>query len=157
MDAWIWFVFGVVLFVMELFVSTGFYLFILGTACLVVGAAALSGLVVGWMLQSALFSVSAFVLWFFLAERFQSLLRSKEKEYTGMIGQTAIARESIVSGAKGGVRCGAPHGGWRMLVRVFSMLEMNARCFRVMGSFLKLRKRVSDSKQRRCICRLFLG
>jgi membrane protein implicated in regulation of membrane protease activity len=112
MDAWIWFGFGVALFVFELFVSTGFYLFILGTACLVVGAAALSGLVPGWMLQAALFSVSAFVLWYFFAERFQTLLRSKEKEYTGMIGQTAIARESIVSGAKGGGEMwGAP---WRL-------------------------------------------
>jgi len=112
MDAWIWFVFGVLLFVMELFVSTGFYLFILGSACLVVGAAALSGLVGGWMLQATLFSVTAFVLWFFFSERLLSLLRSKERDYTGMIGQTAIARETIASGAKGGGEMwGSP---WRL-------------------------------------------
>lgn len=112
MDAWIWFVFGVLLFVMELFVSTGFYLFILGTACLLVGAVAFTGLVIDWKLQSALFSVSAFVLWYFFAERFQRLLRSKEEEYTGTIGQTAIARESIVSGSKGGGEMwGSP---WRL-------------------------------------------
>jgi membrane protein implicated in regulation of membrane protease activity len=112
MDTWTWLVFGIALFALELFVSTGFYLFILGTACLVVGAGVFTGLVEDFRLQAALFSISAFVLWFFFAERLQRVLRSKEKEYTGMIGETAVARDVIVKGGKGGGEMwGSP---WRL-------------------------------------------
>lgn len=112
MDGWTWLIIGVALFALELFVSTGFYLFILASACVVVAVGALSGLILDLRLQAAVFSLAAFVLWFFFAERLQRLLRSKEKEYTGMIGQTAVAREAILPGAKGGGEMwGSP---WRL-------------------------------------------
>jgi len=142
MDAWIWFVVGVSLFVGELFVSTGFYLFILGASCLVVGALVFCGLAGSWILQAALFSVTAFVVWFFFAEKFQTLLRSKEKEYQGLIGQTAVARELITNGAKGGGELwGSP---WRIENIGQEILNVGDECEVVAsdGLVLKVRKKV---------------
>jgi membrane protein implicated in regulation of membrane protease activity len=142
MDAWIWLVLGVGLFVGELFVSTGFYLLILGASCVVVGALGWMGCVGGWMTQAVVFSVTAFVTWFFFAERLQTLLRSKEKEYMGLIGQTAIAREVIARGAKGGGELwGSP---WRMENVGQGIIDSGDECEVLSsdGLVLKVRKKV---------------
>ena len=102
MEAWIWLVIGLALLAGELFISTGFYLLILGIACLFVGTLTYFGLVLAWMPQVALFSVSAIGIWYLLGDKLQSLLRTKEKEYRGLLGQTALARDTIEPGHKGG-------------------------------------------------------
>jgi membrane protein implicated in regulation of membrane protease activity len=112
MDAGIWYLIGIALLAAEMLVSTGFYLLILGVAALVVGGLTHSGLVGTWMLQAVVFSVCSLGIWYFFAERLQTLLRSKEKEYQGLIGQVARAQEAIAPGHKGGGELwGSP---WRM-------------------------------------------
>lgn len=111
-DAGIWYLIGIGLLAAEMLVSTGFYLLILGVAALIVGGATSTGIVGAWMSQAVVFSVCALAMWYFLAERLQTLLRSKEKEYKGIIGQTATAKETVTPGQKGsGEMWGAP---WRM-------------------------------------------
>lgn len=142
MDGWIWLVLGLALFVGELFISTGFYLFILGGACVLVGGAAFFGLVNAWIPQAVLFTAVSFSLWFFFAERLQTVLRSKEPEYTGLIGQTATARESIAVGAKGGGEMwGAP---WRLENIGQGALNSGDECEVVSsdGLVLKVRRKV---------------
>lgn len=112
MDAWIWYVVGIALLAAELFVSTGFYLLILGLAALFVGVVTQLGIVGTWVLQAVIFSLTSLTMWYFLAERLQTLLRSKEKEYKGLIGQLARAQETIAPGHKGGGELwGSP---WKM-------------------------------------------
>ena len=112
MEAWTWLIIGLALLAGELFVPTGFYLLILGSACLVVGGLSFVGVLVTWMMQVAVFSVATLVIWYLFGDKLQALLRSKEKEYGGLLGQTAVAREAIEPGHKGGGELwGSP---WRL-------------------------------------------
>lgn len=101
MDAWVWFVIGVLLLVCEVLVPSGFFLLILGISGLVVGAVTLMGLISSWMAQAGLFCIVAVVLWLVFAEKLQRLLSSKEQGYAGVVGQTARATEVIAPGRTG--------------------------------------------------------
>lgn len=112
MEAWLLFIIGIVLCVAELFGSTGFFLLILGLATLFTGSLTYFGVVTGWIAQATVFSVASLTVWYLFGDSLQRLLRTGEKEYEGLIGQTAIARESIAPGQKGrGEMWGSP---WRL-------------------------------------------
>jgi membrane protein implicated in regulation of membrane protease activity len=101
MSYWIWVVLGIALLAFEMFIPVGFYLCILGLASLIVGCVTLVGLVTSFTVQAALFGVLGLFFWLFLAERLQTLLRSKEGRYDSVVGQVAKASEEIAPGARG--------------------------------------------------------
>jgi len=63
MPAWIWLVIGISLVVLELLVPSGFFLFILGLAGVVVGALVAAGIISGWMVEASVFCVAAIGCW----------------------------------------------------------------------------------------------
>lgn len=112
MEYWFWIIIGIGFLALEIFVSTGFYLFIIGAAAIGVGLLAAVGVATSWIAQSAVFCVLAVILWVLFADRLQKLLRSGEKEYQGVVGQTVKVTENIPPGHKGaGELWGAP---WRL-------------------------------------------
>ena len=101
MESWHWFVIGIAALALEIFLSTGFYLFILGIASIVVGIIAAFGIVAGWQMQALLFAVSAVILWIFFAEKLQKLIRKGEQEVASVVGQTVTTTETIQPRQKG--------------------------------------------------------
>ncbi len=126
MEAWLLFIIGIALCVAELVVPTGFFLLILGLGTLIVGAVTYFGLIASWVVQASVFSVASLVIWFLFGDSLQRLLRSGEKEYGGLIGQFAVARESVAPGHKGaGELWGAP---WRIENIGTDTLEAGEEC-----------------------------
>jgi len=112
MEAWVLFVVGIALCAAELLAPAGFFLLILGLGTLIAGALTYLGLIASWTMQATAFSLASLIIWFLFGDSFQRLLRSGEKEYGGLIGQTACAQESIAPGQKGGGQMwGSP---WRL-------------------------------------------
>ena len=143
MEAWLLFVIGISLCVAELVGPTGFFLLILGLGTLVVAVLTYLGVIASWIVQASVFSVASLTLWFLFGDSLQRLLRSGEKEYGGLIGQTAVAREAIAPGAKGsGEMWGAP---WRMENVGSSILSSGDECEVLSsdGLVLRVRKKVS--------------
>jgi membrane protein implicated in regulation of membrane protease activity len=102
MESWHWFIIGIAALALEIFLVTGFYLFILGVAAIFVGVVATLGLLTSWESQSLVFAVAAVVFWILFAGRLQRLMRRQEQEVSGVVGQTAKAIETIAPGHKGG-------------------------------------------------------
>jgi membrane protein implicated in regulation of membrane protease activity len=126
MESWLLFIIGIVLCVAELFGPTGFFLLILGLGTLFTGALTYLGAVTGWIAQATVFSVASLGIWYLFGDSLQRLLRTGEKEYEGLIGQTAIARESIAPGHKGsGEMWGSP---WRLENKGESPLSNGDEC-----------------------------
>lgn len=126
MEGWKWIALGLALVIAELLAPTGFFLFILGIACLVVGALVYFGIVAGWIFQVLIFSSTALVVWYVFPDKLQSLLRSKEKEYRGLLGQVAKSSEVIAPGNKGaGELWGSP---WRLENVGDSILQPGDEC-----------------------------
>jgi membrane protein implicated in regulation of membrane protease activity len=126
MEYWFWIIIGIGFLALEIFVSTGFYLFIIGVAAIGVGLLALAGLATSWIAQSALFCVLAILFWILFADRLQKLLRSGEKEYQGVVGQVVKAIENIAPGHKGaGELWGAP---WRLENMSDAIIPADTEC-----------------------------
>jgi membrane protein implicated in regulation of membrane protease activity len=126
MEAWLLFVIGSALCVAELVVPTGFFLLILGVGTLIVGALTFFGVIASWIVQATVFSISSLTIWYLFGDTLQRLLRSGEKEYGGLIGQVAVARERIIPATKGsGEMWGAP---WRIENVGASILEIGDEC-----------------------------
>jgi membrane protein implicated in regulation of membrane protease activity len=143
MEAWLLFVIGIVLCVAELFGSTGFFLLILGLASLLTGAVTYFGLVASWIPQATIFSVAALGIWYLFGDSLQRLLRTNEKGYGGLIGQTAVARETVAPGHKGsGEMWGAP---WRIENIGVSSIQSGDECEVVSSDGLVLRVKKKDS------------
>jgi membrane protein implicated in regulation of membrane protease activity len=127
----VWVVLGVGLLGLEIFMPSGFYLFILGLASLIVGCATLAGLLSDFTVQAVVFVSFGLFFWLFVAERLQTLIRSKEKSYDSVVGQVAKAREVISPGSKG---AGELWGtSWKLENVGSSTLEGGDECV-VMGS-----------------------
>lgn len=126
MEGWLLFIIGIVLCVAELVSPLGFFLLILGLATLLTGALTYFGVVSGWVVQATVFSGASLGIWYLFGDSLQRLLRSGEKEYGGLLGQTAIARESIAPGHKGrGELWGSP---WRLENKGESILNSGDEC-----------------------------
>lgn len=131
MSYWIWVVLGGALLALEMFIPSGFYLFILGLASLLVGCATIAGLVSSFTVQAALFVGLGLLFWLSLAGRLQARLRSKEARYDSLVGQLAKVSEVIAPGARGaGELWGA---AWKLENVGASILRQGDECL-VVGS-----------------------
>lgn len=143
MEAWLLFVVGIVLCVAELFGSTGFFLLILGLGSLLTGALTYFGVISSWILQASVFSIASLSIWFLFGDSLQRLLRTGEKEYGGLIGQTAFARETIPPGHKGsGEMWGSP---WRIENVGSSIIQSGDECQVLASDGLVLQVKRKDS------------
>ena len=143
MEAWLLFVVGIVLCVAELFGSTGFFLLILGLGSLLTGALTYFGVISSWILQASVFSIASLSIWFLFGESLQRLLRTGEKEYGGLIGQTAFAREAVAPGHKGsGEMWGSP---WRIENVGSSIIQSGDECQVLASDGLVLQVKRKDS------------
>ena len=97
----VWVILGVGLLGLEIFIPSGFYLFILGLASLIVGCATLAGLLSVFTVQAGSFVALGLFFWLFLAQRLQTLIRSKEKSYDSVVGQVVTTSAAIAPGSKG--------------------------------------------------------
>jgi membrane protein implicated in regulation of membrane protease activity len=137
MEAWLLFIIGILLCVLELFSSTGFFLLILGLGVLLVGALTFFGVITSWVVQATVFSIVSLGIWFLFGDWLQRLLRSGEKPYGGLLGQVAVARETIAPGHKGaGEMWGAP---WRLENIGSSIIQSGDECEVVSSDGLVLR------------------
>ena len=143
MEAWLLFVIGIVLCVAELFGPTGFFLVILGLGSILTGGLTYFGLVSTWIPQATVFSILSLAIWFLFGDSLQRLLRTGEKGYGGLIGQTAVARETVAPGHKGGGEMwGSP---WRLENVGSSIIQSGDECEVVSSDGLVLRVKRRDS------------
>ena len=112
MAAWLWIVIGIILMMIELMIPSGFFLFIVGMAGLLVGAVSAIGLVQSWIPQGLLFCVMAVGLWILLGKRLQGILKPTAFKEGKLVGSTVLLSEDIAPGASGsGVLWGTQ---WRL-------------------------------------------
>jgi membrane protein implicated in regulation of membrane protease activity len=143
MEAWLLFVIGIVLCVAELFGPTGFFLLILGLGTLLTGALTYVGAISSWMPQATVFSISSLGIWFLFGDSLQRLLRTGEKGYGGLIGQTAVARETLAPTHKGsGEMWGSP---WRLENVGSAIIQSGDECEVVSSDGLVLGVKRKDS------------
>ncbi|MEY4668567.1 MAG: hypothetical protein RL518_1266 [Pseudomonadota bacterium] len=143
MEAWLLFIIGIVLCVGELVTPAGFFLLILGLATVLVAALTYLGVIASWMVQATVFSMAAIGIWLLFGDRLQRMLRSQERAYGGLIGQTAIARETIAPGHKGaGELWGSP---WRFENVGNSILQSGDECEVLSSNGLVLRVQRKNS------------
>ena len=143
MDARLLFVIGIVLCVAELFGPTGFFLLILGLGSLLTGALTYLGVITSWMAQATVFSIASLGIWFLFGDSLQRVLRTGEKGYGGLVGQTAVARETVAPGHKGsGEMWGSP---WRVENVGTSIIQSGDECEVVSsdGLVLGVKRKVS--------------
>ena len=101
MAPWIWLVLGLGLIALELFIPIGFYLFILGVSAVLVGAAAMSGLLGSLIGQAALFCLVAVVVWIGLGEKLRRLFFKKGTQPGQVIGRVITVSADIAPGQHG--------------------------------------------------------
>jgi membrane protein implicated in regulation of membrane protease activity len=101
MEPWIWLVLGLGLVALELFVPSGFYLFILGISAIVVGAMAALGLVTAWGAQSLIFSLMAVGVWLGLGERLRKRFFKRSAHPGEVVGRIITVPADITPGQHG--------------------------------------------------------
>jgi len=101
MAGWTWCVIGLVLFVAELFIPSGFFLLVLGIAGILVGLIMLTGIPLGWALQTVVFCVIAIALWVLLAGRLQKAISRKTPSTEGTDGKVVKVLAPIAPGEIG--------------------------------------------------------
>jgi membrane protein implicated in regulation of membrane protease activity len=101
MAAWIWLVLGIAIMMMELMFPCGFFLFILGSAGILVGALSAVGLVSGWVAQAALFCFLAVGLWLLMGKRLQGIFKPTAFKSGQVVGSIVTLSENIAPGASG--------------------------------------------------------
>jgi len=101
MDYWIWLVLGIGLMALELFVPTGFYLFILGLAGVLVGLVVATGLMTSFNVQAVAFSVVAIGIWFGLGEKLRRLFFKKPAQPGQLVGKVVKVASAIPAGQVG--------------------------------------------------------
>ncbi len=137
MESWHWFVIGIAALALEIFLVTGFYLFILGMAAILVGAIAFSGLLPLWQHQALLFAVSAVLFWILFAGRLQKLIRRGEQNVSDVVGQTVKVMETIAPGHRGsGELWGSP---WKVENVGDGIISAGAECVVVASEGITLK------------------
>jgi membrane protein implicated in regulation of membrane protease activity len=113
MAAWIWLVLGLGLMVLELLAPGSFFMLILGLAGLTVGALGLLGLSESLLPQTAIFSVTAVLLWIGLGKRLRSVSRQRKNEPGQLVGKRVVVQGDLAPATHGsGELFGSP---WRLL------------------------------------------
>lgn len=103
MEWWHWLVIGLILVALELAASGGFYVIFFGIAAIAVSALRLLNVAGPAWLQLLLFSAVAVGSLLVFRSRLQRLLRSPGEEVDSLVGETAVALETISPGAVGRV------------------------------------------------------
>lgn len=101
MAPWIWLVLGLGLIALELFLPSGFYLFILGVSGILVGLAAATGLSGSWVIQSILFCVVAVLVWIGLGEKLRRMFFKRGAQPGQVIGRIITVTSDIAPGQHG--------------------------------------------------------
>lgn len=110
MDWWIWIISGLGLLVLELFLPSGFYLFIIGLAAIIVGILTVCGILVGTSAQFTVASVIGILLILVVRKPIACALSALGKP-TGsdITAQKVHVTENIAPGAVGkGELSGSP-------------------------------------------------
>lgn len=98
---WLWLLLGIVLSALELAFTGGFYLIFFGLAAFVVGLLGLIGLTGPYWAQWLVFSVVTVVLILAFRRPTLRLMRVDEREVDSLVGEIAIASETIPPGGIG--------------------------------------------------------
>lgn len=98
MASWIWLVIGIGLIALELFLPTGFYLFILGVSGIVVGLLVSTGSLESWMLQALAFCAIAIAMSLVIGEKLRRVFGSKSAEPGQVIGKAVHISSDIQPG-----------------------------------------------------------
>jgi membrane protein implicated in regulation of membrane protease activity len=101
MAPWIWLIVGLGLIAVELFIPSGFYLFILGVAGILVGVTAATGLVDSWIAQSALFCLVAVLVWVGLGDKLRRVFFKRGAQPGQVIGRVITVTSDIAPGQHG--------------------------------------------------------
>ena len=101
MSPWVWLVLGIFLVAVELFVPSGFYLFMVGLSCVVVGLLATTGIVSSFAVEAIVFCVVAIGMWVLFGSRLRGLLGRKGR-YAGQLpGQVVRVSSNLEPGQHG--------------------------------------------------------
>ena len=107
MPWWMWVVGGLVLFILEVWTPTGFFLSFFGIGAIIVGALAWIGAVesdwLQWLLFSTLSVAAVVTLRRPLRERLSA--RDTPSKVEGLIGEVVLPSEDIRAGAVGQAEC----------------------------------------------------
>jgi membrane protein implicated in regulation of membrane protease activity len=101
MAAWLWLVLGIVIMMMELMFPSGFFLFILGSAGIIVGVFSAAGVMQGWVSQAIVFCLAALSLWLLLGKRLQGILKPTAFKEGQLVGSVVRLSENLAPGASG--------------------------------------------------------
>ena len=101
MAPWIWLIVGLGLIACELFIPSGFYLFILGVSGILVGVTAATGLVGSWIAQSVLFCLVAVLVWVGLGEKLRRVFFKRGAQPGQVIGRIITVTSDIAPGQHG--------------------------------------------------------
>jgi membrane protein implicated in regulation of membrane protease activity len=101
MAGWTWCVIGLVLFVGELVIPSGFFLFFLGISGVIVGLITLGGISLSWAVQTVIFAVIAMALWFIFAGKARGLLGKGATGSEGPVGKIVTVIAAVGPGEHG--------------------------------------------------------
>jgi membrane protein implicated in regulation of membrane protease activity len=102
MPAWIWLVLGISLVIVELLLPSGFFLFILGIAGIVVGAFVATGVISGWMPEVVVFCVVAIGCWLAFGKHLVQLFSRRPAGHQGqLVGSVVSVTANIPVGSTG--------------------------------------------------------
>jgi membrane protein implicated in regulation of membrane protease activity len=101
MAAWIWIVLGLVTMIFELMLPSGFFLFILGAAGIIVGVVAAIGLAQSWISQALIFCVLAIGLWLLLGKKLRGVFKPSALQEGQVVGSIVTTSENIAPGGTG--------------------------------------------------------
>lgn len=98
MEWWIWLVAGFALLVLELFAPSGFYLFIFGTAALLMGLLNLSGVDLSTNLELVIYAIFSILLLVAVRKHLVAKLYTGSRDVSDeLTGQEVVVKERIVA------------------------------------------------------------
>jgi inner membrane protein len=98
---WQWILLGLALSALELATPGGFYLIFFGVSAILVGLASLVGFLVPAWFEWLAFSVGSIVMLLMFRRRLMQLIQPGAGDVDSLIGETALALETIRPGAIG--------------------------------------------------------
>ena len=125
---WHWFALGLILIALEMAAAGGFYIIFFGIAAVIVGTLVLAGVGGSVWVQLLLFSIlSVLSLLFFRSPMMRWLKLDRDGvDVDSLVGETAIAKETIAPGAIGRVELRGT--AWTARNRGLETLATGTRC-----------------------------
>ena len=140
MSWWGWLVFGAVILISELIVSTDFYLIFFAAAAVIVGLLGLSGVSIPdsaqWLLFASL-SIGTLVLF---RARLQKKIKTREHDVDRLVEEIAVATEPIAAGVTGQAELRGSTWSARNTGEMNIHVGDRCRVERVAGLVLSIRK-----------------